>query len=134
MTLTHYSVIHYLKLFWKPLTWLVIITVLCLLPPQDLPGKSLWRIPHFDKMVHFGMYFILAGLMARPVKTVRVPVWTVTLLTSVFVGGMIEILQFAVTSQRSASWGDFLADMAGAVVGLLLYGWLVAERRWERFI
>jgi VanZ family protein len=123
-----------LSLFIKPALWLGVIFTLCLLPPQDIPGKNLMRIPHFDKVVHFGMYWMLAILLVRPFKTVRIPVWTGTLLFSLFIGGLIEILQWAVTNQRSASWGDFSADFAGAVVGLVIYGILVKGRRWERYI
>jgi VanZ family protein len=123
-----------LTLFIKPALWLCIIVTLCLMPPQDIPGKSLMRVPHFDKMVHAGMYFVLALLIIRPFKTFRIPVWTGTLAFSLFIGGIIEILQWAVTSERSASWGDFSADMAGALAGLLIYGWLVAGRKWERYL
>jgi VanZ family protein len=119
--------------FWKPALWLVVITVLCLIPPQDLPGKSLARIPHFDKVIHFGMYFILAVLLVRPLTLSGLKVWLWTLAISIFVGGVIEILQYAVTNMRSANWGDFGADVVGAVAGRAAYAWLVKGRRWERF-
>jgi VanZ family protein len=128
---------HFFKLitlFVKPLVWLVFIAVLCFMPAEDIPKTPLILIPHFDKLVHFGMYFILAVLLIRPLRFFRMPVWPVTLLISVFIGGMIEILQFAITDTRSASWGDFFADTAGAIVGLLVYEWLVNGKRWERFI
>lgn len=121
-------------LFWKPVLWLAIITVMCLMPPQNLPGKSLWRIPHFDKMVHFGMYFILAVLMVRPLRMVQLRIWMTTIITSVVVGGLIEILQFAVTSMRSANWGDFGADVAGAIIGLVSYRFLIKGQVYERYI
>jgi VanZ family protein len=123
-----------ITLFVKPIIWLCIIFALCLMPVEDLPGKSLGRIPHFDKLVHFGMYFILAVLIFRPLKSLKLRVWPVTLLISLLIGGMIEILQFAITNYRSASWGDFSSDFAGAVVGLLVYGLLVSGKRWERFL
>ena len=121
-------------LFIKPVIWLAIIFILCLVPPQDLPGKSLWQIPHFDKLIHFGMYFILAVLLVRPLKTINLPVWIATLVISAFVGGLIEILQYAVTSMRSANWGDFGADVAGAGAGLLIYAWLVSGRSWGKWV
>lgn len=121
-------------LFIKPVIWLAIIFILCLVPPQDLPGKSLWQIPHFDKLIHFGMYFILAVLLVRPLKTINWPVWIATLVISAFVGGLIEILQYAVTSMRSANWGDFGADVAGAGAGLLIYAWLVSGRSWGKWV
>jgi VanZ family protein len=128
---------HFFKLitlFVKPLIWLAIIAVLCFMPAEDIPQTPLFRIPHFDKIVHFGMYFILAVLLSRPVKTVRLPVWLSTLLISVFIGGLIEILQYAITNSRSANWGDFFADFVGAIIGLLVYGWIVKGKQWERFV
>lgn len=71
------------------------------------------------------MYFILAVLLVRPLKTLKLPVWFLTLLISVIVGGVIEILQYVITTYRSANWGDFGADVAGAVGGLVVYGWIV---------
>jgi hypothetical protein len=51
-----------------------------------------------------------------------------------FIGGLIEVLQWAVTSQRSASWGDFSADFAGAIAGLIAYGLFVSDKPWETYI
>lgn len=123
-----------LILFLKPAFWLAFITILCLMPAEDLPRVKAFEFPHFDKVVHFGMYFIFALLMVRPLKINRWPVWPVTILSSMFVGGVIEILQFAFTYQRFASWGDFAADMTGALAGLVAYVFLVKDKPWERFV
>jgi VanZ family protein len=123
-----------ISLFVKPIVWLAIIAVLCFMPAEDIPQTPLFRIPHFDKLVHFGMYFILVVLLSRPVKTVRLPVCLTTLLISVFIGGLIEVLQVAITSTRSANWGDFFADFAGAIIGLLVYGMLVEGKHWEKYV
>ena len=110
-----------LLLFWKPVVWLGVINTLCLMPPQDLPVKEFYAIPHFDKVVHFGMYFVLALLLIHPLQRRALKVALGVFLISFLVGGAIEILQFAMAMQRTASWGDFLADMAGATAGWLLY-------------
>jgi VanZ family protein len=125
---------NHVTLFVKPLVWLIIIAILCFMPAEDIPQTPLFSIPYFDKVVHFGMYFILAVLLIRPLKTIQNEVLLFTLLITVFVGGMIEILQFAITNTRSANWGDFFADIAGAGIGYVVYGWLVAGKQWERFI
>ena len=123
-----------LALFIKPLIWLAFIGVLCLMPAEDLPKISIVNHIYFDKVVHFGMYFILAVLLAKPVNKLNLPLWPVILLATVLIGGMIEILQFAVTNYRSASWFDFFADMAGAAAGLLAFNMLVAEKWLERYV
>lgn len=126
--------------FLKPLVWLVIITILCIMPPSNLPTTSLFEIPQFDKIIHFGMYFVMALLLVHPLEKVYPPGVTRRvlaidiLLISLAVGGIIEILQFALAYQRSASWGDLVADLAGAAAGWLLYFPLLRTLPSLRFI
>jgi len=123
-----------ITLFVKPLIWLVIITILCLMPADKLPSAPFLFFPGFDKLVHFGLYFILALLLFRPLTQKGWKVVMPVLLITMLVGGIIEALQFFLTQTRSADWGDFLADLTGAVCGLLAYDWLVKGRTWERWI
>ena len=122
-----------LALFIKPFIWLIFIAVLSLMPAEDLPKVPMWNLPQFDKLVHFTMYFILAVLLAKPLIKLELLVWSIVLFISVLIGGLIEILQFAITNYRSASWFDFLADITGAIIGLLAYGKLVSGKWWERY-
>jgi VanZ family protein len=128
-----YNLNRNLTLFIKPFIWLVIIAVLCLMPGNDLPRIPLSNLPQFDKLVHFMMYFILALLLVKPLRRLQLPVWVIVLVISVLIGGLIEILQYAITNLRSASWFDFFADIAGTITGLLTYGMLVAGKWWERY-
>ena len=123
-----------LILFVKPILWLAVIAVLSLMPGEDLPEIPLMQLPHFDKMVHIGMYFMLALLLVKPVRTLRLPVWPVILLIVALIGGMIEILQFAAAQYRSASWLDFFANLAGAAAGLLTFVKLVSGKWLERYL
>ena len=122
-----------LALFIKPFIWLLFIAVFSLMPPEDLPNVPLSDLPQFDKMIHFAMYFMLAVLLVKPLKRLQLPVWLIVLLISIFIGGLIEILQFAITNYRSASWFDFLADITGAIAGVLVYGMMVSGKWWERY-
>lgn len=122
-----------LALFIKPFIWLLFIAVLSLMPAEDLPKVPLRDLPQFDKMIHFAMYFMLAVLLVKPLQRLHLPVWLIVLLTSIIIGGLIEILQFAITNYRSASWFDFLADITGAIAGVLAYGMMVSGKWWERY-
>lgn len=128
-----YNLYSKLALFMKPFIWLLFIAVLSLMPAEDLPKMPLRDLPQYDKMVHFTMYFILAVLLVKPLIILQYPVWLVVLFISVLIGGLIEILQFAITNYRSASWFDFVADITGAITGLLAFGKLVAGKSWERY-
>ena len=37
--------------------WVVIIFILCAMRSDDIPDAH-WNIPHLEKVVHFGMYFV----------------------------------------------------------------------------
>ena len=107
--------------FIIPLAWIAVIFIVCLTPSDDLPMTSLANIPHFDKIVHFGLYFILAVLLYRPLRTTKAPAGLSVLLVSLFIGGTIELLQYHVIPDRSASLMDVAFDIAGAATGLLVY-------------
>ena len=103
-----------------PLRWLIgayamvaLIVVASLLP--DVPGPAL---PGFDKLGHFLMYAAAAVWLTGIYRPRR---WLFLLIALAVVGGGLELLQGAV-SGRSASWGDALANFAGASGGLLA-GW-----------
>ena len=86
---------------------------------------KLEKIPHIDKIVHFAMYFFLMSvLILEHRKNLKNP-WNLFLLALIPLsyGILMEILQFLVTSTRSADIYDALADAAGAFAAALL--WLI---------
>ena len=110
------------------LTWVAVITCLSLLPANDLPKTQLENIPHFDKLVHAGMYFILALLWIYPLQTTTIPAYFFILVFSFVLGGGLELLQHYLTRSRSGSWADLLADMAGAAGGLVVNRYFKKKR------
>ncbi len=48
-----------MNLFLRNIIWALVIFVLCSVPGDSLPQTSMIQIPHFDKMVHFGLFFIM---------------------------------------------------------------------------
>jgi len=102
------------------------------MPGDDLPEKGFFNIPYFDKIVHFGLYFILALLLVYPLKNTRLPVYTVVLAFSFLLGGGLELLQDYCTTSRSGSWFDLLADLTGAFSGLILFAHYSLRREAKR--
>ncbi len=90
----------------------LVITVVCLLPPKDLPKIDVW-----DKAEHaiaFGsVAFWFGSIMTR-----RNLLWVG--LAVVAFGGCIELAQGALGDGRDAEWGDVVADAVGAVLGIAL--------------
>jgi len=87
-----------------------IISLLSLLPNEDLPDVHLW-----DKLEHTLAYVALAFSFGSVIVR-RDFFWLAVILVTF--GGAIELLQAHVG--RDAEWGDLLADAIGTTVGLLL--------------
>ena len=102
---------------------LLIFTATCLVQTDDipqLPGTFAW-----DKLVHFGMFFLLSfvnfidyyKLYNGKPQLFKWIFWGFVL--PVIYGGIIEILQEYFFS-RSGEWGDFIADFLGSLTAMLI--------------
>lgn len=128
---------HLAKYFWKPFLWLLIICYLSLTPSESLPKMP--KFFEYDKIGHLVLYLIFTlllikglslklkekGLSASKLK------W-IALFVSVFIGGIIEILQANLIRNRHGDITDFLADIIGSVLGTILYNFVA--QRFYRFI
>lgn len=65
---------------------------------------------HFDKVVHFGIFALLAALLWKGFKLAPLSAF---ILLGIY-GGGIELVQHYFT-RRQGDWYDFAADMAGVV-------------------
>ncbi len=117
---------------WRPgrSWWLWSGYWLCLFGITHIPlaGRGPLVVQHGDKAIHFGLYFILTWLgghhlfvsSGRPTIT-RLVVWG---LVYAAYATLDECLQAFVG--RSMTLGDWLANLAGIVVGTV---WLLFKRR-----
>lgn len=99
-----------------PLTaWVIMTLWLSLMPsPPRLPSVFGW-----DKLQHaasFAVVALLAGWSFAPLVQRPLQGWFRGWMFAVFFGGLIEVLQGALTRSRTADWHDFLADLVGAGV------------------
>lgn len=93
------------------------------------------RIPLFegaDKVVHFMMFFAMAFAYHFDFRRGKKPVDEARLMGWIFVslsafGGLIELAQWKMRMGRSGDWYDLLADIAGAVYGIIL-AWLISAK------
>lgn len=101
--------------------YLVIIAVLSLMPVSDLPHFTVFS--GIDKMVHVSMYFGLAFLACWSFEINRdrmKPIYF--LLSGVFMYGVLmEILQRTMHNGRNFDFRDMLANLTGAIAGILIY-------------
>ncbi len=107
---------------------------------SSIPGSSLPKspsIPHFDKIVHAGLYFILASFI-MPVldlsNNILVRKLSIPIVISIVVlyGGFIEIAQDRWFTVRSGDTFDFLSDIAGGLMAIVFY-YALTKRLFKRF-
>jgi VanZ family protein len=109
--------------------YLVLLVLLSLLPTSDLPN-----IPYFtgeDKWIHFCMYlglgFVTSWSLDRKGKHMP-PMYL--LLGGLFLWGVLmEVLQRLMANGRGMEFPDMLANLAGAIAGLVVYKYMT--RKWS---
>lgn len=96
------------------------------MPGRDLPSVSIWE---FDKIVHFGVYFLLAVLLyfgwkkQQTVPHLHHQTKLKIILICVAYGFGVEVLQEWLTADRHFDWFDAIANGVGGLAG----GWVVAK-------
>lgn len=113
---------NYILLF-RNIIWALVIFVLCAIPGENIPNPQ-WSFPHLDKIVHFGLFFIMAILLCSELEYQTRLTWRkiylITISIAFIYGGIIELLQ-EFFFKRSGDMLDLLADVLGAVIGCLVY-------------
>lgn len=120
-----------LKLFIKSIIWLAIICYGLFVPANELPVKPFLNIPHFDKVVHFGLFFVFCLLLFRPFRKLNVNPYVYAPAVSIILGALLEITQHIISSTRSSNLYDFMANTAGIVVSIFFFHFLVSGKKWE---
>ena len=109
----------------RRLAALVVLVVywLTLFIATHIPPPRVQSVTVSDKTMHFVAYAGLAFLLAWAVLATR-PTWgrlIMVLLITISYGAVDEALQLMVPG-RYGDLGDWVADVAGAVCGLVAYG------------
>lgn len=108
--------------------WALLILILCSVSFGSV-GHSHLFFAGFDKLVHCGLFFVLAVFMCNGIIREHNPVnFTVVTALKVFVlalcyGALIEVLQLFVFTWRGAEWADLFSDSVGA--GMAVFSTLV---------
>ena len=102
-------------------SWAIMIFVLCTLPPGNFHSV---RIPYFDKIAHFGIFFVqsllLSLLLNFQTRKSYIRIILLSTLLAFVYGGLIEILQSKFFN-RSGEILDLIADILGAFTGAMIY-------------
>ncbi|MBR9853762.1 MAG: VanZ family protein [Algicola sp.] len=92
------------------------------------------NIPYADKITHFIFYMVFGfvGCLSLRERTfgslgIRKTV-QVVLVVAIAYGIIIEFLQYTVTTDRMAEFGDVLANTLGAFAGIGLIRWVFSKK------
>ena len=104
--------------------WTIVIMVLCWTPQAFLPvseaPNSLAMKLYLDKIIHAGMFMIFGVLWLRAgLLSKRRYLWV--FLAGVALAAITEIVQNVPSLNREGEFEDVLADVAGVMIGFLLY-------------
>ena len=109
-------------LFWLAVLYSGAITILFLVPTGGFPKVNFSAA---DKVAHIFIFFLLTTLWLGYLflKNGRLRSWDILilLLSVLFYGILIEIIQELFTNARTADGWDVVANMAGATVGVLFF-------------
>ncbi len=97
------------------------------MPMPQIDTSATVNIPHADKIVHFGLFFLFSLFAYSWLRGKKRGhgfwnILTVLLLVAIY-GGGIEWVQ-GKFFQRTADIWDWLADMLGGIFGVLSYPYL----------
>lgn len=111
------------------LAWTAVIFALCCTPGRYVPTAHWLDLLSFDKLVHASIFFVLSSLWFLYLvksRNVRASGIALVLVACVGYGGMLEVLQAKVFSQRSGDWADFIANSLGCLLALLFF----SRKKW----
>jgi VanZ family protein len=127
---------NFIKSFWKTITWAIIVLILSTITGETVRELGEVNIPHFDKFVHFGMYFTFTFLMINDLIRSYGSAYSVRqiMFFCVFIamayGGSMELLQSIPKLHRSKDFYDFLANSIGAFTASIFYKQLIQLLNW----
>lgn len=102
---------------------LLIIALIFGMADSSLATRSLNFQPPLDKLLHIGVYGIIAALLlCAGIIRSRAGLW----LLVVGIGLLDELQQRGIVGRQSSPT-DLLADMVGVTLGLLLAGWILSR-------
>lgn len=103
------------------ISWLIMMSILFILPGSALPKENWFDRIHMDKMVHVGLFAVLIFLWRSSFDWEINSYHFVLLFLALLYGLLIELIQLYWVPHRSFDLYDILSDMIGSIVGLLVW-------------
>ena len=119
-----------LRFFLAPLFWALTILIISSIPSKELPDFSFWKLFSFDKFVHVAMYGILSFQVMKGCVRQYANWWLrynavrVSLVFGTIYGGLIELFQENVLTDRHGDWMDLISNIVGTILGIFLFRYI----------
>jgi VanZ family protein len=121
------------RYFFAPVSCALAILFLSIIPSSEIPEFSLWKLLSFDKVVHAAMYGTLSfQLMKACIRQyanwrLRYNAGRIAVISASVYGGLIELYQQYMTPDRYGDWLDMIANVVGAVIGVVCFRFIFKE-------
>ena len=114
---------NYILKYHKTVLIIFVVTALSLAKVTVFEPEPLTKIPHFDKLVHFLMYFAMSFILLfeHDIYNEHVKPGIKLLVLPFIWGGLMELAQYLLTDNRTAEWLDLLANSVGILVSYFIY-------------
>lgn len=106
------------------ISWIIIVFILSSISGNDLHRVPKIQIPHFDKIVHLGMYAILQYffiLNYSKNKIIFKNYLILSIIFSVTYGVLLEFSQQLFFTARTGNIYDAIANTTGVIIVVILY-------------
>lgn len=114
------------KKFLPGIAWFLFVMVLLCMPGDDVPDEGDWLIPHFDKLVHAGLFGGIVFWFCMPFKKAILPpgekihFFIRISLASIVWGITTEYIQKFFVQGRDFDLMDWAADSAGVIMAFFV--------------
>ncbi len=110
----------------KTILWTIIVVGVCVVPGNEIPSPPIINIPHLDKIVHAGLYFVLtifsvkSFLKQNLVRILNQKPFYSAFVYAVVLGLAVELVQYNFIPNRSGDVLDALANSVGSLLALFV--------------
>jgi len=103
--------------------WTIILIVATLVPKGVVAQSNFLNIPHFDKVSHLCSYALLVFLWSITLKekTSKIKAARIAFYGSIFLGVLLEMLQWQLNVGRHFEILDIIANIIGSIIGLIAF-------------
>ena len=106
------------------------------MPGKSIPKVNWLELLSFDKFVHASIFFVEELLLIRALINLsendflyKNYKWISASFCIVY-GGVLEIMQYTIFSERSGDILDFIANSTGVIISLLTYKYVAKKINW----